>query len=78
MTILEMSLGGTSLIAAYLLGGVPCGLYFVIAYGAGIRRFREAMPVDSDFLNRWREGHPTLLPVTIKTCDLIEQDLLCL
>lgn len=59
------------LTAVYLLGGALCGLYFLIAYGVGIRRFSWAEPTDSDFLNQWQEEHPTLLPVTIKTCDAI-------
>ena len=59
------------LTAAYLFGAVLCGLYFVIAYGAGMRRFGKAVPVDSDFISRWQAGHPTLLPVAIKTCGAV-------
>lgn len=59
------------LTAAYLLGAVLCGLYFVIAYGVGMRRFSKAEPVDSDFISRWQGRHPTLLPVKIKTCDAV-------
>lgn len=63
------------LTAAYLFGAVLCGLYFVIAYGVGMRRFSKAKPVDSDFINRWQEGHSTLLPIKIKTCDAVSSPM---
>lgn len=63
------------LTAIYLLGGALCGVFFVIAYGVKIRRFNEAEPVDSDFINQWQEEHPTMLPVKIKTCDTISSPM---
>lgn len=61
--------------AIYLTGCALCGLFFVLAYGVGTRRFGEAEPIDSDFISRWQEEHPTLLPVRVRTCAAVRAPL---
>lgn len=63
------------LTAVYLTGASLCGLFFLAAYGHAMRRFWDAEPVESDFLRRWQEDHPTLFPVEIKTCGTVSAPL---
>lgn len=45
---------GFPLITAVWLGGmVLCGLYFILAYGWNLRKFRAAKPLSFPFLNEW-------------------------
>jgi len=61
--------------AVYLAGASLCGLFFAAAYLRQLRRFCGAKPVTSGFLERWREEHPTLLPVEIKACAAVSAPL---
>ena len=63
------------LVLIYAGGGVLCALFFLLAYGRGMRRFREAVPAEQEFLDRWRREHPTLFPVRIKLTEAVNTPL---
>ncbi len=52
-----------------------CTLFFGSACLWSLRRFRDAAPVELEFLDRWREEHPTLRPVQIKVCGAVNAPL---
>lgn len=59
------------LAAVWLTGTSLCGLFFAAAYLWTLRRFWDAVPAESEFLTRWREEHPTLRTVQVKTCGAV-------
>lgn len=61
--------------ALYLAGAALCALFFGTAYFRSLRRFRDARPVEVEFLRRWQEEHPTPLPVRIKTSAAVSAPL---
>ena len=61
--------------AVYLTGVCLCGLFFVASYLWSLRRFWDAVPAEGDFLRRWQEEHPTLLPVQIKVSRAVNAPL---
>lgn len=63
------------LAALYLTGLSLCTLFFGSACLWSLRRFRDAAPVELEFLDRWREEHPTLRPVQIKVCGAVNAPL---
>ena len=63
------------LAVVWLTGTALCGVFFGAAYLWTLRRFWDAVPAEADFLTRWREEHPTLRPVQIKTCGAVSAPL---
>ena len=61
--------------ALYLAGAALCALFFGTAYFRSLRRFRDARPVEVEFLRRWQMEHPTPLPVRIKTSAAVSAPL---
>lgn len=59
------------LAAVWLTGTALCGVFFGAAYLWTLRRFWDAVPAEAEFLRRWREEHPTLRPVQVRTCGAV-------
>lgn len=59
------------LAAVWLTGTVLYGVFFGAAYLWTLRRFWDAVPAEAEFLRRWREEHPTLRPVQVRTCGAV-------
>ena len=56
-------------------GAALCALFFLGAYGRGLRRFRGAVPAREEFITRWQKEHPTLFPVQIKISSAVNTPL---
>lgn len=59
------------LAVVWLTGTALCGVFFGAAYLWTLRRFWDAVPAEAEFLTHWREEHPTLRPVQVKTCGAV-------
>lgn len=59
----------------WLTGAALCALFFAAAYLWSLRRFRDAVPAESDVIRRWRAAHPTRFPVQIRICGAVDAPL---
>lgn len=42
----------------WLIGFSLCILYFITAYHRGMKNFKNALPLETEFIKEWKEKHP--------------------
>lgn len=53
-------------VVVWAAGCFLCIVFFLIAYGRGMRKFKTALPVDTDFIHDWRTKHPLKRPLAVR------------
>ncbi|MBR1929867.1 MAG: hypothetical protein IJ833_00080 [Lachnospiraceae bacterium] len=56
----------------WMLGVLGVGGYFAISYYLCMREFRMGLPLNNEFLKRWRRNHPLRRRLEIRQLDTIE------
>ncbi|MDO4355496.1 MAG: M56 family metallopeptidase [Clostridia bacterium] len=62
-------------LAGWLIGLTLCALFFGVSYALCRRRFRESLPVECGFVQRWLMAHPLRRPIQARQTDYISAPL---
>ena len=55
----------------WMIGFSLCVLYFLIAYHRGIKKFKNALPLETTFIKEWKEKHPLKRTLLIQSSDQV-------
>ena len=55
----------------WMVGFSLCVLYFLIAYHRGIKKFKNALPLEMTFIKEWKEKHPLKRTLLIQSSDQV-------
>ena len=58
-------------IVLWMVGFLLCSIYFIIAYHRGIKKFKNSLPIETDFIRAWEEKHPLKRILSIRSSDQI-------
>ncbi|RRD92520.1 M56 family metallopeptidase [Clostridiales bacterium COT073_COT-073] len=68
--------GSTSLwTVLWLIGFSLCILYFITAYRRGMKKFKNALPLETAFIKEWKEKHPLKRTLSIQSSDQVSTPL---
>ena len=68
--------GSTSLwTVLWLIGSSLCILYFITAYRRGMKKFKNALPLKTEFIKEWKEKHPLKRTLSIQSSDQVSTPL---
>lgn len=59
----------------WLTGVFLCLVFFTVSYVKCNMRFRESLPVDNEYINRWLAGHKTFRRISVRCSDRISAPL---
>lgn len=59
----------------WLAGFAALALYFAIGYARATRRYRQSLPVESEFVKAWQTEHEKLRKISIRYSDMISSPL---
>lgn len=59
----------------WLAGFAALALYFAIGYARATRRYRQSLPVESEFVKSWQTEHEKLRKISIRYSDMISSPL---
>lgn len=59
----------------WFIGFSLCILYFITAYHRGMKKFKNALPLETEFINEWREKHPLKRTLSIQSSDQVSTPL---
>ncbi len=70
------SVGSISLwTVLWLIGFSLCILYFITAYRRGMKKFKNALPLETAFIKEWKEKHPLKRTLSIQSSDQVSTPL---
>ena len=68
--------GSTSLwTVLWFIGFLLCVLYFITAYRRGMKKFKNALPLETAFIKEWKEKHPLKRTLSIQSSDQVSTPL---
>ncbi len=59
----------------WLIGFSLCILYFTMAYCRGMKKFKNALPLETAFINEWKEKHPLKRTFSIQSSEQVSTPL---
>ena len=59
----------------WLIGFSLCILYFITAYHRGMKKFKNALPFETEFIKEWKEKHPLKRTLSIQSSDQVSTPL---
>ena len=59
----------------WFIGFLLCVLYFITAYRRGMKKFKNALPLETAFIKEWKENHPLKRTLSIQSSDQVSTPL---
>ncbi len=59
----------------WAVGVLAIAAFFAVSYVRSVRRFRESLPVENEFIAQWLKKHPLCRDISVRTSDRISSPL---